>query len=493
MKHQSFSRQAVSIITFLFSLFSFSAIANAQDAKAVLDSAVKAMGAENLGNVRWVGNGLNHAFGQAANPNLPWPKFNVKSYDRVVDFDAGGSRTRLVRTQGENPPRGGGQQPIIGEQTQNQLITYRDPWAVQAEMWITPVGFLKGALASGNATVKSETVGGKKYNVVTYTVQGKYKVNGYINEQNLLEKADTLIDTPVLGDTPLEAEYSDYKDFGGLKFPTKIVEKQGGFPILDLTVTQAQRNVYHVINIPAAPTGNADARVIVDEQLVAPGVYYFTGGTHHSAIVEFNNFVVVVDGPLDENRSNAVISEVKKLFIGKPIRYLVNTHQHFDHAGGIRTYAAEGATIITHEINKPYYEKIFATPRTLNPDKLAQSKKKAVIEAVVGGKRVITDGTRTLEIHAAPSGHNDGMLIAYLPKEKVLVEADLYTPAPVSTTAPAAPAAGAAAPAPPPVSPYTLALVETLDKLKLDYDTILPIHGRLVKKEDLMKVVGRAK
>ena len=109
----------------------------------------------------------------------------------------------------------------------------------------------------------------------------------------------------------------------------------------------------------------------VDEQLVADDVYYFTGGTHHSVIVNFNDYVVVIEAPLDEARSNAVISEVKKLYYNKPIRYLINTHAHFDHAGGIRTYAAEGATILTYQMNKPYYEKTFAMPRTLSPDKLA--------------------------------------------------------------------------------------------------------------------------
>ena len=44
----------------------------------------------------------------------------------------------------------------------------------------------------------------------------------------------------------------------------------------------------------------------------------------------------------------------------KPIKYLINTHHHFDHASGIRTYAAEGITIVTHEINRPYYERTAA-------------------------------------------------------------------------------------------------------------------------------------
>ena len=129
-------------------------------------------------------------------------------------------------------------------------------------------------------------------------------------------------------------------------------------------------------------------------------------------------------------------------------------------------------------MNKPYYEKTFAMPRTLSPDKLSQSKKRAIIEAVPE-KRVLTDGTHTIELYHVPNNHNEGMLIAYLPKEKILVEADLFTP----------PAAGAKPPSPP--SPYTLGLVENLDRLKLNYEKILPLHGRLTNKEELMKAIGK--
>jgi len=129
-------------------------------------------------------------------------------------------------------------------------------------------------------------------------------------------------------------------------------------------------------------------------------------------------------------------------------------------------------------MNKPYYEKTFAMPRTLNPDKLSQSKKRALIEAVPE-KRVLTDGTHTIELYHVPNNHNEGMLIAYLPKEKILVEADLFTP----------PAVGTPPPGPP--SPYTLSLVENLDRLKLNYEKILPLHGRLTNKEELMKAAGK--
>jgi len=455
-----------------------SSAAFAQDAESVVDGAVKAMGVENVGSVRYTGTGLNYALGQAVNPTAPWPKFNVKTYERIIDFDAGAMAQTMTRTQGENPPKGGGQQPMVGDQTQTVTNGFNEPWAGQFEAWVTPVGFLKGALAN-SATVQPKTVGGKKYNVVSYSIAGKHKVSGYLDDQNLVSKVETLVDNPVLGDMPVEAVYSDYKDFHGLKFPTRIVETQGGFPVMDLTVTDANRNIVSGLKPLGKDALPQNPIFGVDEQLVAEDVYYFTGGTHHSVIVNFNDYVIVIEAPLDEARSNAVIGEVKKLYFNKPIRYLVNTHAHFDHAGGIRTYAAEGATILTYQMNKPYYEKTFAMPRTLAPDKLAQSKKKALIEAVAE-KRVLTDGKHTLELYHVPNEHNEGMLIAYLPKEKIVVEADLYTP-------------GAAnAPTPDPLNPYTVALVDNLDKLKLDYEKVLGLHGRLATKDELLKAVGRA-
>ncbi len=464
---------------FIAVLLLLASSAFAQDAKTVIDGAAKAMGVSNLGSVRYTGSGLDFALGQAPNPSSPWPKFNVKTYERVIDFDAGATSQTMVRTQGENPPHGGGQQPIVGEQTQTVVNGFKQPWSSQFEAWVTPVGFLKGALASNNATVQAKTVGAKKYNVVSYLIDSKYKINGYINDQNMVEKVETWVDNPVLGDMPVEAAYSDYKEFHGLKFPAKIVETQGGYPFMDLTITDANRNVVAGVQPPGKDAAPQNPIFGVDETLIAEDVYYFTGGTHHSVIVNFNDYVVVIEGPLDEARSNAVIGEVKKLYFNKPIKYLVNTHAHFDHAGGIRTYAAEGATILTYQMNKPYYEKTFALPRTLAPDKLLQSKKKAVIEAV-GEKRVLTDGTHTIELYHVPNAHNEGMLIAYLPKEKIVVEADLYTPGAPN------------APTPNPLSPYTVSLADNLDRLKLDYDKILGLHGRMATKDELMVAVGRA-
>src|SRR5438093_2132336 len=468
-------KKCVTVFGLVILLTAIPAAIVAQDAKTVLDSAAKALGAENLRTIQYSGAGSNFAFGQSVNPNAPWPRFVVKSYSREIDFNAPASRVQLTRTGGD--ARGGGGLPLTTDQNQNQVIAPGAPWAQQVDIWLLPQGFIKKAMIS-NPTVKSQTVGGKKYNVVTFTAENKYSVNGYINDQNMVEKVVTSLPNDVLGDMPVEATYADYKDFGGVKFPTKIIQKQGGYPVLDLAVSDVKPNATVNIQPPQNPAG--PPAVTVTTEKVADGVFYLMGGSHHSIVVEFKDYIAVIEGPQNEARSLAVIAETKKLIPNKPIKYLINTHHHFDHSGGIRTFVDEGATIITQQMNKPYYEKTFAMARTLAPDKLAQSKKKANFETVAD-KKVLSDGSRTLELHLIKSNvHNDGILMAYLPKEKILVEADLYTP----------PAANA-----PPLTsnPNLVSLVDNIQRLRLDVDKILPLHGPGVStRADLFKIVGRA-
>src|SRR5262249_16520732 len=160
---------------------------------------------------------------------------------------------------------------------------------------------------------------------------------------------------------------------------------------------------------------------------LADGVYLILGG-YASVAVDFKDYIVVIEGPQSEARATAIITEAKRLIPNKPIKYVVNTHPHFDHASGIRTFVAEGATVVTQELNKPYWEKIFSLPHTLNPDNLAKSKAKGSIETVAE-KKVLTDGNHVIELHHDKGDlHQDGLLVAYLPKEKILVEADGFNP-----------------------------------------------------------------
>ncbi len=456
------------------------------DAKNVISSATTALGADNLKTVEFSGSGFDYVIGQAPNPTSPWPKFNDKIYTRVVDLDAPASRMQRIRTQGENPPHGGGQQPIVGEQTQNQVVTAGSPQAasLRDELMMTlPYSFLRSAAAAKDATVKAQTIGGKKYTVLSFTGPNKAMVRGYLNSDNMLEKVQTTIDNNVLGDIPFETAFSDYKDFGGVKFPTHIVQKQGGYPVLDLTVSDVKPNApANIANAGATPA--AAVAPTVSSEKVGDGVYLILGG-YVALAVDFKKYIVIVEGGQNDQRTEAVIAEAKKLIPNKPIKYVINTHHHFDHSGGLRAYVAEGAIVVTHEINKPYYEKIWANPHTIAPDKLSQNPKKPKFETVAE-KKIMTDGNQVIELyHQQNYGHNDGMLLVYLPKEKVLLEADGFNPpAQQLTRTPAT------------ISPYTANLEANIERLKLDVRRIIPVHypadNRKVMNAELLTAVGKS-
>src|SRR4030095_929997 len=241
------------------------------------------MGVDTLKTVQYSAPGRGFALGQAPNPSSPWPKFINKSYSRSLNFEAPASRVERVRLQGENPPRGGGQQPVVGEQPVNQtiIVNAETPWVQQLEIVMMPHGFLRAAAAK-NATTEVKTVGGKKYNVVTFLGDNKAKVNGYINEQNLVERVETWIDNAFFGDMPFEASYSNYKDVGGAQFPMHIVQKQGGYPIFDLNLSDVKANA--AVNIqPAQGRGGAAAAAagpatVTQSEPLGDGVYLITGG-----------------------------------------------------------------------------------------------------------------------------------------------------------------------------------------------------------------------
>jgi len=190
--------------------------------------------------------------------------------------------------------------------------------------------------------------------------------------------------------------------------------------------------------------------------------------------------VVIIEGPTGDERSMATIAEAKRMFPNKPVKYLVNTHHHSDHSGGIRAYVAEGIPIITHESHKRYYEQeIFRNPHTLNPDRLARMPRAPIIETVKD-KRVLTDGNMTLELYLMRGNlHAEGLLMAYIPNQKLLIQADAFAPRP-------------GVPALPSPSPYTTNLVENVDRLKLKVERVAHVHGGVDSWDAVLKAAGRS-
>jgi glyoxylase-like metal-dependent hydrolase (beta-lactamase superfamily II) len=220
--------------------------------------------------------------------------------------------------------------------------------------------------------------------------------------------------------------------------------------------------------------------VRVETQKLADGVYLLGGGSHNSVAVEFKDYIAVVEAPLDERRNLAVIEEIVKLIPSKPIRFLINTHQHFDHIGGLRTYMHIGATIITHWKNFNFYNSdvLNYAPRTLDPDMMSLWPPTEVAEGyqyeTVRENYTLSDATRSMHIsYVQPLRHVEGMLIAYLPKEKIVIEADLYDSSSGNTTP----------------TTENQAFYNHVQRLGLDVATIVPIHGRAVPWSDFLKVI----
>jgi len=296
-----------------------------------------------------------------------------------------------------------------------------------------------------------------------------------------VQSVATVIDNPVLGDMPVTVAFSDYKTFGDVKFPAKIVESDGGHPAAEFNITDVKANVELSLTVPDAVRAAQLAAVRVESQKLGDGLWYLTGGSHHSLAVEFKDHAAVIEGPQSEARALAVIAETRKLIPGKPIRYLIPSHHHFDHSGGVRPFAAEGATIVTHEMNRELFARAIAAPRTLNPGKYPKKVKARFLTFT--DKHVLTDSIRVVELYLMRNNpHNDAMTMVYFPKEKILVEADVFTP-------PAQPAA--TAPATP--SPATVALHDEVMARKLEVAQLAPLHGRLAPIAELERAAGKSR
>jgi glyoxylase-like metal-dependent hydrolase (beta-lactamase superfamily II) len=465
---------------------------NGADAGALIAAATKAMGTASLRSLQYTGTGSINMTGQAYTTGGAWPRYTVTKYTMSVDYSVPAMRQELVRIDDAKVPRGGGAggynpqtfqggiRPIPGDIVQNQTIDGRAQNGAIA-FWLTPHGFLKGVAANA-ATAKASTARGKR--TITFTAFGKFPITATLDNRDLIEHVEALVDIAFTGDTVLDGTYSEYRNLDGVQVPMHILMREKGWPTLEINVAQARPNSSEAVDIVARaaatpPAGPAAPPRPPEPVKLADHIWQLNPTGEGSILVEFNDYVVMVEAPGGDAVTAASIEQAKRLTPNKPIKYVINSHHHADHAGGMRAYVAEGIPIITHESHRKYYEEqIFKNPHSLNPDRLARMPRAPMLETMKD-KRVLTDGNETLEIYLMrDQPHSEGLLMVYAPKEKLIMQADAYIPRP-------------GAPPLPMPSPYTTNFVDNISRLKLNVERVVQIHGGTSPYGDVLAAAGR--
>ena len=316
----------------------------------------------------------------------------------------------------------------------------------------------------------------------------------------LLTQVDILEHDPIYGDSRYTLRYADWQSVDGIMVPFDLRHEINGKLLQSERLQSVRHNVElspETFLVPEAlrrqdiegePTPSQwllrrlamnvsyldfGRDIPVEFVPLADGVIHIRGTSHNSVLIEFQDHLVVVEAPLYEERSESVLAAIRQRFPTKPIRYVIPTHFHNDHSGGTRTYTEAGATIVAPAISAAHYERIARAPHTIRADRLEQSRDVAVVEGITEPK-ILTDGSRQIEIYPYATSHADDYQIIYLPGESILIEADHVSPREGGSIRP---------------GELPRELLEGIEALNLNVQTIVGIHGDVGTYEDLRNVV----
>jgi glyoxylase-like metal-dependent hydrolase (beta-lactamase superfamily II) len=429
------------------------------------------------------GEGTNGNLGQDMTMDASAQAFVVTGYKRSVDLINLRARTEQARTPNFAYFQGPQAQKQIlgvdgdvgynvapnGNATRVSNAAAKDR---RADIYHHPIAIVRAGLDPGAKLASPRTAGGERVVDIT-TASGTTFTLAIDAASKLPTWVVSMTDNTNLGDVVVETSFDDYQDVGGLKLPKHFTAKTDKYRTSELRVTN--QTIDGDTGDLAAPAAAASAPAIagpppavVTAEEIAKGIWFLAGQSHHSVLVEFADHLTLIEAPQNDTRALAVIAKARTLRPGKPLTEVVNTHHHFDHSGGIRAAVSEGLTVITHKANAAFFQDAAARPHLIVADALAKAPKPLTV-VTVDEELELKDRAMTMKLyHVAGNPHADTLLMAYFPRERILVEADAFSP-------------GAA------VQPYAANLRENISKRGLKVDRIVPLHGAIVRYGELLK------
>lgn len=318
--------------------------------------------------------------------------------------------------------------------------------------------------------VGEESFEGRPHYVVIFAAANGVLMNLFFDAKtNLLSKYEQMLTDPVDGDVVQEVIYSAYRAVDKIMVPTGRQTRRGGDLVEDVKYTEVRFNTRPADAAFARPEGFEDTSASgpppARETKLAEGVYLFESQAN-SLVVEFDAYVLVVEPYAGGRGPKPTIVKAREMFPSKPIKYVVVTHYHDDHSGGLRSYVANDVTVVTTPANQKFFERMAASTFTMLADDQTRAPRKPRFEFVRDHKRVFTDGKQTVEvIDIGPSPHAAEMLVVYLPKERLIFQGDLvnlpfsgkYMPTTVNDT--------------------TLQFFDAVNRLGLQVERVAAVHG----------------
>ena len=427
-----------------------SACSQVPPAQAVIDDAAAALGGvERVAAVRTLvleGEGMDSAVGGGLTPDAPPNTYSIADYRLTLDLANGRSRLQQVRTA-QFPFAlavvARQDQRLDGDIAYNVGVGFGD--AADAPVRATraggdaardrrlqmlhhPVSIVQAALDPAAALANVRTEHGEPHVDVT-TAAGDTVTLGVDPDTGLPTHVEYMGYDANWGDIHLEAQFADYGEVDGLMLPATVVTRQDEWVTSERQVAttvdgeagglEAPDDVRAATLSPPAPP----AEVPVEE--VADGVWWLTGSSHRSVVFEFDDHLMLFEVPLNEARALAVIETARSLS-DKPLTHALVSHHHLDHAGGFRAAVSEGLTIITHRGNEAFLSNIASRPHTIQQDALARNPQEPTFQLVDDSLTIADDTLEVQLYHAQNISHMGLALYAYVPRDRLLVQADLF-------------------------------------------------------------------